>query len=100
MPLCAAEVLFAAEELQFLGAHAEQQGRPGQKYLGSAVALVTHLGGYRALKQEPAPGNRVMWEGYYGLTPATMRHMISRQADGCRDQRGTTAVQAQFTATR
>ena len=46
-----------------LGAYAEQQGRPGPSDLGSAVALVAHLGGYRERKHDPAPGNRIMWEG-------------------------------------
>ena len=76
VPEWAAEVLFANEELEFLGAYAAQQGRPGPSGLGLAVALVTHLGGYRGRKHDPAPGNQIMWEGYNGLTLATMGYRL------------------------
>ena len=76
VPECGAEVLFAQEELEFLGAYAAQQGRPGPSNLGSAVALVAHLGGYRGRKHDPAPGNQIMWEGYNGLTLATMGYRL------------------------
>ena len=76
VPECAAEVLFAGEELEFLGAYAEQHGRPQPSDLGSAVALVAHLGGYRGRKHDPAPGNQIMWEGYNGLTLATMGYRL------------------------
>ena len=72
VPGCAAEVLFAGGELEFLGACAEQHGMPGPSDLGAAVALVAQLGAYRERKHDPAPGNPIMWEGYNGLTEATM----------------------------
>ena len=76
VPECSADVLFAREELDFLRAYAGQQGRPGPADLGSAVALVAHLGGYRGRKHDPPPGNQIMWEGYNGLTIATMGYMV------------------------
>ena len=76
VPECGAEVLFAQSELEFLGAYAAQQGRPGPSDLGSAVALVAHLGGYRGRKHDPAPGNQIMWEGYNGLTLATTGYRL------------------------
>ena len=44
--------------------------------LGSAVALVAHMGGYRGREHDPAPGNPIMWESCDGPTLANMGHRL------------------------
>ena len=56
------------------GAQAGRGGAGGRARLRRlpAAAPVARLGGYRACKHDPAPGNPIMWEGYNGLTLAAM----------------------------
>ncbi len=76
VPDCAAELLFTEAELAFLGDYAQRFGLDAPQRLGLAVRLVARLGGYRARKQDPQPGNQIMWRGYERLTGATLGHEI------------------------
>ena len=79
-----------------LGASAEQQGRRGPSDPGSAAALAARLGGYRGRKHDPAPGNRIMWEGYCGPTLAAMGCRLRGSRPAARKRRALTGVQTRF----
>ena len=76
-PGCAVELLFADDELGFLGDYARYFGLRGPEHSGAALRLVAHLGGYRGRKHDPEPGDQIMWDGYDRLIPATLGHQIA-----------------------
>lgn len=76
-PACAAELLFADDELRFLGDYARKFDLRGPEHSGAAVRLVAHLGGYRGRKHDPEPGDQIMWHGYDTLIKATLGHRIA-----------------------
>ena len=79
-PGCAVELLFADDELGFLGDYARYFGLRGPEHSGAALRLVAHLGGYRGRKHDPGPGNQIMWHGYRTLIIATLGHQIGVRA--------------------
>ena len=80
VPECDAELMFTDHELAFLRDYASQAGLAAPDDLGKSVQLVAHLGGYRARKLDPEPGNQIMWQGYSMLTKATIGHRIGVEA--------------------
>ena len=80
VPNCAASLMFTDEELAFLRDYAQQYSQSEPQDLSTAVRLVALLGGYRARKHDPAPGNQIMWRGYQRLSAATLGHRIALEA--------------------
>ena len=80
VPACAAELLFADDELAFLGDYARKFGLRGPEDSGAAVRLVAHLGGYRGGEHDPEPGHGLTWHGYDTLIHATLGHRIAVKA--------------------
>ena len=80
VPECAAELLFADDELGFLRDYARNYGLRGAEDSGAGVRLVAHLGAYRGRKHDPEPGDRIMWHGYRTLIIATLGHQIGVRA--------------------
>lgn len=80
VPACAVELLFADDELGFLGDYARYCGLGGPEHLAAAMHLVAHLGGYRGRKHDPEPGHQVLWHGYDRLIGATLGHRIGLEA--------------------
>ena len=76
LPDCEADLMFTAEELEFLSDWAREHGDAAPDSLGAATRLVAHLGGYRGRKHDPEPGHQIMWQGYAKLTTATLGHMV------------------------
>ena len=77
-----------------------QQGRPRPSDLGAEAALATRLGSHRGRKHDPAPGNRIMWEGYNVLTLATMGHRLRDSPLATRQRGALIGLQKQFKATQ
>lgn len=84
-PACAAELLFADDELGFLGDYARYFGLRDPEHVEALVRLVAHLGGYRDRKHDPEPGLRIMWHGCVSLIPATLGHRISLKYGSLQD---------------
>ena len=80
VPACAAQLLFADDELRFLCDYARYFELRRPEDSGAAVRLVAHLGGYRGRKHDPEPGHRLMWHGYNALIDATLGHRIGLEA--------------------
>ena len=80
VPDCDPQLMFADQELGFLRDYAHEHGLDAPERLGDAVRLVAHLGGYRARKHDPDPGNQIMWHGQTRLTSAALGHAIGFRA--------------------
>ena len=80
VPDCEPELMFADHELEFLRDYAMEHGLTAPDRLGDAVRLVAHLGGYRARKHDPNPGNQIMWHGQTRLSSASLGHRIGFKA--------------------
>ena len=78
MPL--APIRFADHELDFPRDHAMEHGPTAPDRLGDAVRLVAHLGGYRARKHGPDPGNQTTWDGRSRLSSASLGLRIGFKA--------------------
>ena len=63
-PELPAEVLFSDIELRTLTAYAKKRGLNPPTLLGEAVRLVAKIGGYLGRKNDPPPGNQLLWQGY------------------------------------
>ncbi len=80
VPNCEATLMFTDDELAFLRDYAREYGQTEPRDLSTAVRLVALLGGYRARKHDPDPGNQIMWRGYQRLSAATLGHRIALEA--------------------
>ena len=76
VPDCDPGLMFSEHELAFLAIHAREWGLPAPASLGAAVQLVAHLGGYRARKHDPPPGNQLMWYGYDRLSGMALAYRL------------------------
>jgi hypothetical protein len=66
-PELPAQVLFSDTELVTLGAYAKKKGYPAPDTVGAAVFIVAKFGGYLGRKNDPPPGNQILWRGYSTL---------------------------------
>lgn len=66
-PELQADVYFDDIELKVLEAFAKSNNLPLPVNLGAAVLLMARIGGYIARKNDPPPGNEIMWYGYMFL---------------------------------
>ena len=80
VPNCEAKLMFSDHELLFLHSYASQYKLAPPDDLGAAIALVANLGGYRARKHDPEPGDQIMWRGYDRLSSATLGHQTALEA--------------------
>ena len=80
VPNCDPKLMFSDHELLFLQNHAKLYGLTPPDDLGAAIALVANLGGYRARKHDPEPGDQIMWHGYDRLSNATLGHRTAIEA--------------------
>ena len=76
MPELEAELLFSAQELDFLCDHVREHGKEALDHLGAAMRLVAHFGSRRARQQDRAPRHHAIWTGYSKLTTATVGHLV------------------------
>ena len=84
VPELEADLLFTAEELNFLGDYAREYGFEAPSSLGAAMRLVAHFGGYRGRKHDRPAGHQIIWNGYEKLTTATVGHLVCSKWGGTR----------------
>ena len=75
VPELDAELLFGAQELDFLRDYVREHGMEAPDHLGATMRSVTHFGGHRGRRPDRAPGRQTIWRGYTKLTAATVGHL-------------------------